>query len=43
MGGNSVASQHITEETLALFGFCLFAPTPFHPMFHASKVIIHEI
>jgi len=48
MGGMSVVSQLITEEALALFGYCLSAPAPFHPMFRAtykkaSEVIIHEI
>jgi len=48
MGGISMLSQLITEETLALFGYCLSAPTPIHPMFHAthkkaSEIIIHEI
>jgi hypothetical protein len=48
MGGISVVNQLITEETLALFGCCVSAPAPFHPMFHAtykkaSEVIIHEI
>ena len=43
-----MVSQLITEETLALFSYCLSAPAPYHPMFHAtykkaSEVIIHEI
>jgi hypothetical protein len=43
-----MVNQLITEETLALFGCCLSAPAPFHPMFRAtykkaSDVIIHEI
>jgi len=48
MGGISMVSQLITEETLALFRYFLSAPTPFHPMFRAtykkaSEVIISEI
>jgi hypothetical protein len=44
----SMVSQLITEKTLALFGYCLSAPAPLNPMFHAtckkaSEVIIHEI
>jgi len=43
-----MVSQLITEETLALFGYCLSAPALFHPMFcgtykKASEVFIHEI
>lgn len=43
-----MVSQLITEETLALFGYYLSAPAPFHPMFRAtykkaSEVIIYEI